>query len=146
MVYMQTSAVGVSGEMLVTLDLLSKDCGVFKDVVGANAVDLLVRFHDKYLKVQVKTVESSQDGVANLSLSKKRRMKDGSFKREAYVNRGIDVMALAVLDRRQVLYVDCRQFKEEQSSISVRFTPPRNSQIKKITYASDLTFEKVFGK
>lgn len=136
------SALGKAGEYLVTADLLARGCQVYKDVTDATVVDLLVLCEDKYFRIQVKTT-TSRDGVAGLPLFKKRRTKDG-FNTTSYLAGNVDVMALVVMDRREIVYLACQDI-DSKMNVSVRFDPPKNNQ-RNVRYAKDMTFEKAFRK
>lgn len=136
--------IGKIGEMFVTADLLARGCQVFREVTDNTDIDLVIFWDGQFRRVQIKTTASSESGVVGMPLIKRRRNYGGGTTTLSYLKGNVDIIALAILDRKEVVYLGCKS-AVTKTSVSIRFDPPKNNQ-KNVTYAKDMTFEKAFGK
>lgn len=125
-----TSAIGRAGEHLVVLELLSAGFEVFWSASEGTQTDLVVATEVGFKRVQVKTVIDSSDGKIGLKVYKQsfHRGKSVSYN---YLSAGIvDVFAIAVLDRKSVVYVSAAELRKQgiQNGAIFRFEISKNKQ------------------
>ena len=92
----------------------------------------------KLLKIQVKTSRSKNDGESILFSCRSNTRKDGKIQHSRYTKEEIDYFATFWEGK-------CYMIPVEETSVGkmLRFTPPKNGQIKGINFAKDYLVEEV---
>lgn len=128
-----TADKGDLGVAMVTADLIERGIPVFTPVSAASPFDLLIYHNDKYLRIQVKyrkMVNNIVKVVAERHTIVKGRVVN------TRINDEFDILAIYCPDTKTCYYIN----REDTSKHTVlRFTTPKNNQVKGIKLAKDYT-------
>lgn len=106
--------------------------------------DFVVEINNKFYKIQVKTANTSHinDGYVEFNTANK-TTKNGKFVRHTYTKEQIDYFMTSYEGKTYLIPVDecCNSGAKR-----LRFTPPKNGQIKGITFATEYELDKVVNK
>jgi hypothetical protein len=123
--------------MQVASRLLELGYGVFKDITGAHAVDLIAHKDGKFVRIQVKT-RLSKNGAVNFP-----RYTGGREVKHHLAGDEFDVMAMYVRDRNLVLFMNLSELVQNVTGVQVRLDLPKNGAKKNIRIAEVYTsFER----
>lgn len=126
---------GDLGEMAVAFEIMKQGFQVFKPMGNGTRIDFVV-MGDRLLKVQVKACSTIRD-TAKLELRKQTLNPKYNY---TYSKDDVDVFALYVADRNQVIFITASEIfatKTRPSMVTFRFAPTRNNQTKGCRMASD---------
>jgi len=132
---MHTKAKGNVGELAVAKDLTLKGYSVFVELGDLSKIDLIAIKEEKLTRIQVKTVWDSSDGAISIS-----SRSSGPGYTYNYTSRDIDIMALYIADRDDIIYVNITDIDgsfEEKRGRVLRYTPPKNNQVKGVVMVED---------
>lgn len=108
---------------------------------GDNApYDLILDVNNKLLKIQVKTSRKIEDGVYEFTCIRTRINKHQNI-RKAYSDKEVDFFATMI---NGICYLV--PFNETSNSKRLRFLPPKNNQVKGITFAKEYEAEIQLNK
>lgn len=125
---MHTKAKGNVGELAVAKDLTLRGYNVFTELGDLSKIDLIAVKEEKLIRIQVKTMWDSSDGVVGIS-----SRSAGPGYKYNYTSRDIDIIALYVADRDDIIYVniaDVDGTTEGKHGRVLRYTAPKNNQVK----------------
>ncbi len=140
-----TTAIGKAGEHLVIVDLLSRGLEAFLSVAEGSETDIVISTGNGFKRLQVKTASTSSDGRVGLNVYKQTIHRSGSStpKVHNYLESGvIDIFAVAVLDRRVVIYVSATELRTTGIKNSVTFRFESTQQKKHVRLVEDYTLER----
>ena len=103
--------------------------------------DQIWDINGKLLRVQVKTSHEIDDGAAVAFSCRSSQRSKGKTKNTRYRDTEIDYFATIWQGRCYLVPI-----QETSTEKVLRFAPPKNGQIKGITFAKDYEFEKVVNK
>ena len=135
---MHSKMKGALGQVAVAADLIRQGYFVFGELGDLSKIDLIAVGEDYNLhKLQVKAI-TSLDGTVELLTTK-----SGPNYRFRYQKHHVDVFAVYVLDRNQVLYVSAQELLQRGRSLTIRLDKTKNGQAKGVnSFEKYLDFEK----
>ena len=129
---------GNIGEMTIAKDLMLQNYAVFYELGDNSRIGLIAVKDDKLIKIQVKAYTSINGEYIEV-----RGTKSGPNYQFKYASTDINVFAIYMLDLDKIFYLSSK-FLNEQNTITIRFKPSKNSQIKNVHYYEEfLSFEKL---
>lgn len=129
---------GALGESKVVSDLISKGYPCFTEFGDNSKVDIIALVNNQPVKIQVKSHKSTDGKVLIDS------RKAGPGYRFRYELGMVDVFALYVYDRDEILYLSCEEILSNSTMTTIRLDPPKNNQRKNVNNADDFRdFERV---
>lgn len=105
--------------------------------------DFVVDINGKLLKIQVKTSSDSHidEGYIEFRCANK-TTRNGQFIRHSYDKKQIDYFMTSYNEKSYLIPVEECSIEKKR----LRFSPPKNGQIKGITFAEEYELEKVVNK
>lgn len=131
----KTKSIGMLGELAVAKQLISLGYEVFQEVGDDSKIDLLVHRMGRFIRVQVKTVSSSSNGIVSVP-----RWKTTNGRKTFYTIDDIDVMAMYVIDRDVILYTSIGELGDGLG-VTIRFDDPK-IDVKFLSASDFLSFER----
>ncbi len=129
-----TKTKGDLGVLAAELDLFEKGFLILRPQTEHAPFDLVVYRDARFYRVQVK-YRAAVNGLIAFHLSSCWADRHGTH--QVYIDKGsIDLLTIYCPDTRLCYYVDPRTVKK---TVSLRISPPRNNQQKRIRWAHDLT-------
>lgn len=113
---------GAYGESKIVGDLISHGYAVFKEFGDNSKVDLIAMVGFTPIKIQVKCF-SSKNGAVHVDGEK-----SGPGYKFRYNPEDIDIFAVYVYDRDQIIYISSKRVLEGKRGFSIRFDQPKNNQ------------------
>jgi hypothetical protein len=126
-----TKQTGTVGELAVAQKLISCGFQVFFSFGDYSVVDLIALKNNRIVKIQIKTVTDSSDGVVGVIAGKTRGKKNIK-----YAEGDFDVLVVYVIDRNAVAFIPFAEFNGGRN-LSLRFEPPANGQHVGVHYFND---------
>lgn len=105
--------------------------------------DFVVDINNKFYKIQVKSANTNhiEDGYIEFQTANK-TTRNGSFVRHAYTENEIDYFMTSYNNQCYLVPIkECSNCHKR-----LRFTPPKNGQIKGITFATEYELERMVQK
>ena len=128
---MHSKAKGNIGELVVLRDLAERGYSVFIEFGDLSKVDIIVIVDDEPVKVQVKTFWQSASGSISIG-----SRNCGPGYTYHYKESDVDIFAIYVHDRNELMYLNSSVICGEKKSITLRFTQSKKN-FKKVKYAKD---------
>lgn len=125
---MHTKAKGNVGELAVAKDLTARGYSVFVELGDLSKIDLIAVKEEKLIRIQVKTVWDSSDGAVGITSKS-----SGPGYKYYYTSRDIDIIAVYVADRDDIIYANIAEIdgsQEGKHGKVLRYTPTKNNQTK----------------
>jgi hypothetical protein len=132
---MHTKAKGNVGELAIAKDLTLRGYSVFAELGDLSRIDLIAVKEERLTRVQVKTVWDSSDGVVGIS-----SRSSGPGYSYNYTSRDVDIIALYIADRDDIIYVDIHDVDgsaEGRRGRVLRYTLPKNNQSKGVVMVNE---------
>ena len=138
-----TKQIGNVTEVECMLAFLKLGYNVLTPYGDCERYDFVVDIGNKFYRIQVKTanVNHIEEGYINFQTSNK-TTKNGVFVRHSYTADQIDYFMTSYNNKCYLIPVDECSKTEKR----LRFTPPKNGQVKGITFATEYELEKVVNK
>ena len=142
---MNTVSVGDIGEAMAIADFIKAGFGVSKPLSDNLRYDLIVDINNTLYRVQVKTTSVIKDEKMIFSTKTTNYVK-GKYSSNAYSSDEVDMFYLYHLENDwRGLYITEKD-KTIPTEMGMRFTPPKNGQIKGIKMAVDFEFSNQIKK
>lgn len=125
---------GTLGSIAVCEDLLRQNIPVFLEMGSCSRVDIIALLESRPYTIQVKTT-TSKNGIAHLYVKKSCLNPKYNY---VYSKHDVNIFALYIEDLRKILYISSEEaLANNSSTLSFRFTEPKNNQNKGIRMACD---------
>lgn len=136
------SQIGIINELQLLAKFAENGCTVFFPFGGNTKIDIIIEYRNKLYKIQCK--HSSifyEDGELSYAVFKTHwKRRDGT--KVAYSKEEIDFFATMIAGEAYLIPIEETTSSEKR----IRFLPPKNGQIKGITFAKDYTMQEVLKR
>lgn len=140
---MTTKQVGNIGEINIIAAFVDRCIPVYIPFGDNEKADLIAEFNGKLQKIQIKTTENTEsyDGdFAYFDLTSSTTHRSNGVK-HVYSKDEIDYFALYNIETRECFLIAVND--APRLCITLRYTAPKNNQVKGIRFAKDFTFDKI---
>ena len=141
--FLNTKSIGNIGEAKVLCKFIELGIPVYVPFGDNEKADLIAEFNGKLNKIQVKTSIKSKDGAVIFDLTSSTAHRKNGV-RHVYTNQEVDYFACYNIELDKVFLIDINE--APKNAIKLRFTKPKNNQIKTIRYIDDYLLENVLNK
>jgi len=135
---MNSKQIGNTTELEVMLAFIKTGYNVLTPYGDCERYDFVVDANNKFIKIQVKTSKSDDDGASFKFSCRSCNRKDGKIVHHQYTEEEIDYFATTFNNKVYLIPVE-----ECGSDKRLRLLPTKNGQVKGITWAKDYELEEV---
>lgn len=142
---MHTKEKGNIAELFIAQDLIKKGCAVFGEYGDLSRIDLIAVYNNRCIKIQVKLRTTDKEEGKFIRVERKKNGPGYSYK---YQENDVDIFAVYVPDKNEVLYIPMTKLLDYESCITIRFEKEdsKYQNGKSFHYYDEyLSFEKSIG-
>lgn len=143
---MNTVSIGDIGESAAIFKFTQAGAIVSKPLSGNARYDLIIEYHNKLYRVQVKTTNEIKEETKMVFATKTTNYNKGSWQSIGYSSDDVDMFFLYCLENNWCgLYLG-EENGEFNKQITLRLQPTKSNQVKGTRLAIDYTFETQLSK
>lgn len=109
---------GYLGSLLVEQKFIENGFNLFKPILENGKVDLIVEKNNKYIKIQIKTIQKDKDGRKKIPM-RKISHNMGEYKIKLYTKKDIDYFVGVDLDTKDIYILPIDFSSKYKSSIGI---------------------------